>query len=243
MPGIDVPLDRHLLLVQVFRAMDADGNGFIDPMEFKSIFSDVSEKHSNARLREIDGVRDRSDMDGRLSEEEFTTYMLEYLADRADPGFTEQIDQWKAELAKSHRKLLLRRGASDDARASPRRAWSEGRVTATCSCSRPPAAVFERMDTDKSGSVSLQEFKALSDMEVGTENSAAYFRWIESATGNNDGQLTPNEWVPFVLEVRPTCPARRVVALRRVAASPCARHGHRRRRWRKRRATRSSRRA
>ena len=56
------------------------------------------------------------------------------------------------------------------------------------------------MDVDKSGSVSLEEFKAIAEDDVGADNSAAFFKWIEGAVGNADGELTPDEWVPFVLE-------------------------------------------
>jgi len=61
--------------------------------------------------------------------------------------------------------------------------------------------VFERMDTDKSGGVSMVEFKALGEEEVGAEMSNVFFRWIEQCTGNGDGMLTADEWVPFVLEM------------------------------------------
>jgi len=61
--------------------------------------------------------------------------------------------------------------------------------------------VFARMDVDKSGSVSLEEFKALGDEDVGVDQSDAFFKWIEGAVGNADGELTSDEWVPFVLEI------------------------------------------
>ena len=82
-----------------------------------------------------------------------------------------QIATWEANLASSNRRLLLRR-------------------------------VFERMDADCSGSVSLDEFRALmvSDDSGDDAAYAALFRWIEGAEGNADGELTSDEWVPFVLE-------------------------------------------
>ena len=58
---------------------------------------------------------------------------------------------------------------------------------------------FKLMDADNSGSVSLVEFKSLND-EVGTASSAALFKVIEGNEGNGDGELTSDEWVPFVLE-------------------------------------------
>lgn len=58
--------------------------------------------------------------------------------------------------------------------------------------------VFKKMDVDGSDSVSLAEFGALND-EVGTASSAALFKEIEAAEGNGDGELTSDEWVPFVL--------------------------------------------
>jgi len=165
-----MPPDRHALLYKVFQGMDADGSDYVDHMEFKGIFSEAGEKHSDERLKEIDAIRGRGDTDGRLTADELCGFMLEYMADKSDVAFQQEIDVWMERLAKSHRKLLLRR-------------------------------VFERMDTDKSGGVSLQEFKALADEDVGTDKSEAYFRWIEKAQGNGDGMLTVDEWVPFVLEM------------------------------------------
>ena len=148
---------------------DADKSDYVDAEEFKSIFSDATEKHSDERMAEIDGMRDRGDSDGHLSANEFCDFMIEYLAELSDKAFRERIASWHELLASSHRKLLLRR-------------------------------VFARMDVDKSGAVSLQEFKALGEDDVGADSSDAFFRWIEGATGNNDGQLTSDEWVAFVLE-------------------------------------------
>ena len=158
------------MLSVIFSAMDADGSGHVDAEEFKSIFSDIGEKHAHDRMREIDNVRGRGDSDGRLTSDEFVDFMMEYLADINDHQFKEKVKEWEGHLASSHRKLLLRR-------------------------------VFARMDVDKSGTVSLEEFKAIANDDVGAENSAAFFKWIEGATGNNDGDLTSDEWVPFVLEM------------------------------------------
>ena len=166
----DVPPDRHAMLSVIFSAMDADGSGHVDAEEFKSIFSDIGEKHAHDRMREIDNVRGRGDSDGRLTSDEFVDFMMEYLADINDHQFKEKVKEWEGHLASSHRKLLLRR-------------------------------VFARMDVDKSGTVSLEEFKAIANDDVGADNSAAFFKWIEGATGNNDGDLTSDEWVPFVLEM------------------------------------------
>ena len=164
-----VPPDRHALLFNVYQAMDADRSGYVDAEEFKGIFTQVGEKHSDERLAEIDAIRGRGDTDGKLSAKEFCQFFLEYMADKADAAFLEQIDLWNERLLASRRRLLLRR-------------------------------VFARMDTDRSGSVSLEEFRQLADDDVGADNSEAYFRWIESAQGDSNGLLTSEEWVPFVLE-------------------------------------------
>ena len=162
--------DRHAVLYGVFTALDADGSEYVDAQEFKSLFSDVGEKHSDARMAEIDSVRGRGDVDGRLTADEFCAFWLEYFAALSDTAFKEKIAVWEQRIAESYRKLLLRR-------------------------------VFARMDVDKSGGVSLEEFKALaSEMDIGTDASTAYFKWIEGAVGNSDGVLTSDEWVPFVLE-------------------------------------------
>ena len=164
-----IPPDRHALLFKVYQTMDADKSGYVDAEEFKGIFTQVGEKHSDERLAEIDAIRGRGDTDGKLSAKEFCQFFLEYMADKADAAFLEQIDVWNERLLASRRRLLLRR-------------------------------VFARMDTDRSGSVSLEEFRQLADDDVGADNSEAYFRWIESAQGDSNGLLTSEEWVPFVLE-------------------------------------------
>ena len=162
-------VDRHAMLYAVFEQMDADKSDYVDAQEFKSIFSELGEKWSDERMAEIDNMRDRGDADGHLSSHEFCEFFMEYFSNMNDKNFVEQMDEWFDHLAKSHRKLLLRR-------------------------------VFARMDVDKSGSVSLEEFKALNEDDIGAGNSDAFFRWIEGAQGNSDGELTPDEWVPFVLE-------------------------------------------
>ena len=164
-----MPIDRHALLHKVFVAMDADRSDYVDAQEFKSIFSELSEKSSDVRMKEIEAVRGRGDRDGRLSAPEFCEFMLEYMADDSDAHFQETIDTWIERLEASKRKLLLRR-------------------------------VFAKMDTDNSGSVSLMEFKQLADDDVGAQNSETFFRWIERCKGDGDGKLTPEEWVPYVLE-------------------------------------------
>ena len=169
-PAAAMPLDRHALLHAVFVQMDADGSDYVDKEEFKSIFSDIGEKHAEERLQEIDNIQGRGgDSDGQLSADEFCEFMMEYMADLTDKGFKERVATWEEHLRGSHRKLLLRR-------------------------------VFGRMDVDRSGSVSLEEFKAIGEEDVGADNSAAFFKWIEGAVGNSDGELTSDEWVPFVLE-------------------------------------------
>ena len=61
-----VPGDRHAMLCEIFQKLDADKSEFVDAQEFKSLFSDVGEKHSDARMAEIDSIRGRGDSDGRL---------------------------------------------------------------------------------------------------------------------------------------------------------------------------------
>ena len=48
-------------------------------------------------------------------------------------------------------------------------------------------------------SISLEEFRALASESEGQDDAADLFRWIEGK-GDGDGELTVDEWVPFVLE-------------------------------------------
>ena len=137
-----------------------------------SIFSRAEEKNARARLNEIDNVRGRGgDADGRLTHHEFCSFMLEYMRHLTDKAFEDRIASWEANLKGSHRKLLLRR-------------------------------VFSRMDVDRSGTVTIEEFRALNDAIAAdsTNSAAAVFAEIEAVEGNGDGELTSDEWVPFVLE-------------------------------------------
>ena len=105
----EMPCDRDAMLHAIFVAMDADKSGYVDAEEFKSIFSDVGEKHSDERMAEIDGIRDKGDSDGKLSAEEFCGFMMEYFADLTDKAFREKIAEWEEHIASAFRKLLLRR--------------------------------------------------------------------------------------------------------------------------------------
>ena len=115
------PIDRHAAIHAVFKKMDADGGGTVDPEEFMSIFSDKEVKHAKRFLDEIDNISGRGgESDGQLSAEEFCDFMVDYTSKLNERAFKEKIASWEAHLATSHRKLLLRR-------------------------------VFSRMDVDKSG--------------------------------------------------------------------------------------------
>ena len=97
---------------------------------------------------------------------------MEYTQHLTEKAFKAKVASWHAHIEGSHRKLLLRR-------------------------------VFTRMDVDGSGSVSLEEFRALVTDGAGAPGDAAsadLFRWIEGAEGDGDGELTVDEWVPWVLE-------------------------------------------
>ena len=171
------PVDRHAMLHAVFMAMDADGGGTVDSEEFMSMFSDSEVKHAKRFLKEIDNVRSGGEGDGQLSSTEFCDFMVEYTKQMPEKDFKQRIARWMANLAGSPRKLKLRK-------------------------------VFSSMDVDHSGSVSLEEFRALVSDSTGAPDAnflhgaadvADLFRRIEGAEGNGDGELTVDEWVPFVL--------------------------------------------
>ena len=56
--------------------------------------------------------------------------------------------------------------------------------------------VFNRMDVDGSKSVTLDELRPL--CAVGGPSAEELFALIEGNEGNSDGELTIDEWVPFV---------------------------------------------
>ena len=157
-------------------------------------------KHAKARMDEIDNIQSDDDAgDGELTVKEFCEFMVEYTRKLTEKAFLEKIAGWQVNVAGSHRKLLLRR-------------------------------VFNRMDVDKSGSISQEEFRALMSDENAppdSNTSADLFRWIEGAEGDGDGELTVDEWVPFVLQqvsmpnVKPPspspCPCRTDVGVPRIS--------------------------
>ena len=188
-----MPVDRHALIHGVFKAMDADDSGEVDAEEFMSIFSDKETKHAKRFLDEIDNIRSHEAApsggraavtaagnagDSSLSVKEFCEFMVEYTTAMKEKEFKAQIAKWHANLEGSARRLLLRR-------------------------------VFSKMDADKSGSISLEEFKALCSVSEGGgggfglragEGPEELFAHIEGDEGDGDGELSVDEWVPFVLE-------------------------------------------
>lgn len=157
------------MLADIFAKMDADKSDYVDADEFKSIFSDIAARHASERMVEIDGIADRGDSDGRLTQQEFVDFMLEYYADQSDRAFCEKIAEMDTHVGASFRKLLLRR-------------------------------VFSRMDVDRSGAVSFEEFRALMGEHENAANFENFFAWIDANIGDGDGLISQEEWVRYFLE-------------------------------------------
>ena len=166
-----MPVDRHAMIHSVFKAMDADGSGEIDEAEFMSMFSDKESKHAKRFLETIDGIHA-----GDAAAGDGQLNAKEFCEFMVDYTSRMREDAFKDQIEKWHANV----------RGSGRRLLLR--------------KVFFAMDADKSGSISLEEFRALASESEGQDDAADLFRWIEGSEGDGDGELTVDEWVPFVLE-------------------------------------------
>ena len=171
-------IDRHAMLFDLFYRMDADHSGHVDQDEFLSLVDDQDEKVARQRFAEADNVRGRGDGGG------------------GDGVLNEE------EFVKFMREFLF--DYSDSDFIDKVTLWEENRRAGHRKLLL--RRVFTRMDADRSGAVSLSEFRALADDDVGAANAATLYKWLEGVTGNSNGELTSDEWVPYVLAQEASTP-------------------------------------
>ena len=152
-----MPVDRHAMIHSVFKAMDADGSGEIDEAEFMSMFSDKESKHAKRFLETIDGIHA-----GDAAAGDGQLNAKEFCEFMVDYTSRMREDAFKDQIEKWHANV----------RGSGRRLLLR--------------KVFFAMDADKSGSISLEEFRALASESEGQDDAADLLRWIR-LRGDGEG--------------------------------------------------------
>jgi len=177
----EMSLDEVESIIQdLFHKYDGDGNGYLDPSEFKSLMQDLQQR-MDFPPDEIYRFLAEADMneDGMIEYEEFIPLALQivqgmYAKKRLEQHITD-IDQ--------HAEDLLVHGMSRD------------ELTELVS------SIFERMDQDGSGTLSKAEFAtALTSMELGLtrrEINTVMFQIDQ----DGDGGVSYREFVPFAFDL------------------------------------------
>jgi len=177
----EMSLDEVETIIQdLFHKYDWDGNGFLDPSEFKSLMNDLQQR-MDFPPDEIYRFLAEADMneDGMIEYEEFIPLALQivqgmYAKKRLEQHITD-IDQ--------HAEDLLVHGMSRD------------------ELTELVGSIFERMDQDGSGTLSKQEFcAALTSMELGLtrrEINTVMFQIDQ----DGDGGVSYREFVPFAFDL------------------------------------------
>lgn len=178
---MELSLDEVETIIQdLFHKYDGDGNGYLDPSEFKSLMNDLQER-LEFPPDEVYRFLAEADMneDGMIEYEEFIPLALQivqgmYAKKRLEQHMVD-VDQ--------HAEDLLVHGMSRD------------------ELTELVGSIFERMDQDGSGTLSKQEFAtALTSMELGLtrrEINTVMFQIDQ----DNDGNISYREFVPFAFDL------------------------------------------
>merc|ERR1719199_142523 len=168
------------IIMDLFHKYDQDGNGYLDPTEFKALMGDLQQRMEFPK-DEVYRFLAEADMneDGMIEYEEFIPLALQivqgmYAKKRLEQHITE-IDQ--------HAEDLLVHGMSRD------------------ELTELVTSIFERMDQDGSGTLSKAEFAtALTSMELGLtrrEINTVMFQIDQ----DGDGGVSYRESVPFAFDL------------------------------------------
>jgi Ca2+-binding EF-hand superfamily protein len=168
------------IIQDLFHKYDQDGNGYLDPVEFKSLMTDLQQR-LDFPPDEILLFLAEADMnqDGMIEYEEFIPLALQVIqgmyAKKRLEQHTQDIEQ--------HAEDLLVHGMSRE------------------ELKELVESIFSRMDEDNSGTLSKSEFMgALQSMELGLtrrEINTIMFQ-IDS---DNDNNISYREFVPFAFDL------------------------------------------
>jgi Ca2+-binding EF-hand superfamily protein len=177
----EMSLDEVETIIQdLFHKYDGDGNGYLDPNEFKQLMNDLQAR-MDFPPDEVYRFLAEADMneDGMIEYEEFIPLALQivqgmYAKKRLEQHMVD-VDQ--------HAEDLLVHGMSRD------------------ELTDLVGSIFERMDQDGSGTLSKAEFAAaLTSMELGLtrrEINTVMFQIDQ----DNDGGISYREFVPFAFDL------------------------------------------
>jgi Ca2+-binding EF-hand superfamily protein len=177
----EMSLDEVETIIQdLFHKYDGDGNGYLDPTEFKKLMNDLQQR-MDFPPDEVYRFLAEADMneDGMIEYEEFIPLALQivqgmYAKKRLEQHMVD-VDQ--------HAEDLLVHGMSRD------------------ELTELVGSIFERMDQDGSGTLSKAEFAtALTSMELGLtrrEINTVMFQIDQ----DNDGGISYREFVPFAFDL------------------------------------------
>jgi Ca2+-binding EF-hand superfamily protein len=177
----EMSLDEVETIIQdLFHKYDSDGNGYLDPNEFKRLMSDLQQR-MDFPPDEVYRFLAEADMneDGMIEYEEFIPLALQivqgmYAKKRLEQHMVD-VDQ--------HAEDLLVHGMSRD------------------ELTELVGSIFERMDQDGSGTLSKAEFAtALTSMELGLtrrEINTVMFQIDQDC----DGGISYREFVPFAFDL------------------------------------------
>jgi len=177
----EMSLDEVETIIQdLFHKYDGDGNGYLDPTEFKKLMNDLQQR-MDFPPDEVYRFLAEADMneDGMIEYEEFIPLALQFVQGMYAKKRLEQhmvdVDQ--------HAEDLLVHGMSRD------------------ELTELVGSIFERMDQDGSGTLSKAEFAtALTSMELGLtrrEINTVMFQIDQ----DNDGGISYREFVPFAFDL------------------------------------------
>jgi Ca2+-binding EF-hand superfamily protein len=178
---LDLSLEEVEAIIQdLFGKYDEDGNGFLDPKEFKNLMEDLQARMDFPPdevfrfLAEAD-----QNADGNIEYEEFIPLALQIIQGMyAKKRFEQHMEDVEA-----HAENLLVHGMSRE------------------ELTDVVGNIFERMDSDESGSLSKAEFvTALTSMELGLtrrEVNTIMFQIDQ----DQDGNISYREFVPFAFDL------------------------------------------
>lgn len=174
-------LDEVEMIIQdLFHKYDGDGNGYLDPQEFKSLMTDLQQR-LDFPPDEVYRFLAEADMneDGMIEYEEFIPLALQIVQGMYAK---KRLEQHMFDVD-AHAEDLLVHGMSRD------------------ELTELVGSIFERMDSDGSGTLSKAEFaQALTSMELGLtrrEINTIMFQIDQ----DQDGNISYREFAPFAFDL------------------------------------------
>lgn len=168
------------IIQDLFHKYDSDGNGYLDPREFRSLMTDLQQR-MDFPPDEVFRFLSEADQnaDGMIEYEEFIPLALQIIQGMYAK---KRFEQHMEDVEQQAEDLLVHGMSRDE-------------------LTDIVANIFERMDSDGSGTLSKQEFiTALTSMELGLtrrEINTIMFQIDQ----DQDGNISYREFVPFAFDL------------------------------------------